>query len=298
MKAPNLSKLDTPAVVPSLGSPSRQSDNSVYFRFIHMNQPTCMLYSRGWESFKYCGIVSIVFFLWVFSYGILSSLNSQTPNMTKQTLTQVVSVLAVFFVGYLFGPLLVGQWVLQQFRVQSHADHGAGHLLSRNAHILAFGATRLLIAQGVQTVASLFSGLLSRSIFSVSIPSTRWTYLGCALVVALLALFFYYMPLPEASDSELHSQAEDLKTHHSEKYPGTFTEMFTNFVLFFFALFILSSSTQSIDIFFTYLLAIISKMTGATQTFSTNNIYIFGTGMFAFRRFFVPSRVFLSALEF
>jgi fucose permease len=335
--APNLSRLDAPAVVLSPDSPSHHSDNSVHFSFIHMKQPTCMLYSRGWESFKYCGVVSIVFFLWGFSYGILTSLNSQTPNMTDRTLTQVVSVLAVFFAGYLIGPLLVGQWVLRRFGFKTTLITGLGIFclgtlmywpsgalgsypafvvsnfvigfglsiieLATNLFLVLCGApeyaeTRILIAQGVQTVASFFSGLLSRSVFYVSIPSTQWIYLGCALVLALLALFFYYIPLPEASDSELYSQAESLKMHRSEKYRGTVTQMVANFVLFFLALFIVNGVTQSIDIFFAYLPAIISKMTGTTQTFSTNKIYMFGTGMFAFGRFlcaflclFIPPRI-------
>ena len=322
--APNLSKPNTPAGVPSLGSPSLQTDNSGHFEFIHVKQPKCMLYCRGRESFKYCAVVTIFLFLTGFSYGILTSLNSQTPNVTNRTLIQVVSVLAVFFAGYIFGPLLVGQWTLRRFGFKTTLITGlciyclgtlmywpSGALgsypafvvsnfvvgfgisvieLSVNLFVVLCGApqyaeTRLLIAQGVQTVASIASGWLSRSLFHVSAPSTQWIYLGCALVVALLALLFYYMRLPEVSNSQLYHQAEDLKMHRSGKYPGTVMEMLTNFVLFYLALFIMNGATQAIDSYFAYLLVIMSKMTGTTQTFSTNNIYIFGTGMFAFGRF-------------
>jgi fucose permease len=73
---------------------------------------------------------------------------------------------------------------------------------------------RLLLAQGVQGVGSVLSGLLAQKVFfknvgasgytsTLSLLSVQWTYLAITLFCALLALFFYYMPLPEVTDREL-----------------------------------------------------------------------------------------------
>ncbi|KAJ4302349.1 hypothetical protein N0V88_002493 [Collariella sp. IMI 366227] len=82
---------------------------------------------------------------------------------------------------------------------------------------------RLLLAQGVQAVGSVLSGLLADRVFfpriagaatvkedSTTLIDVQWTYLAVTLLSVLLAFFFYYMPLPEVSDSELAALASRL----------------------------------------------------------------------------------------
>lgn len=87
-----------------------------------------------------------------------------------------------------------------------------------------YADARLLLAQAVQAVGSVLSGLLADRVFfaarlekghtdsasssSSSSSSTilievQWTYLAITLSSVLLALFFYYMPLPEVTDADL-----------------------------------------------------------------------------------------------
>ncbi|KAL6234228.1 hypothetical protein BDW75DRAFT_213068 [Aspergillus navahoensis] len=72
---------------------------------------------------------------------------------------------------------------------------------------------RLNISQGVQAVGSVLSPLLAkkvlfRSVTDVSsLADVQWTYLGIALFDVLLALAFYYLPIPEASDEDLEELA-------------------------------------------------------------------------------------------
>ncbi|KAL4873126.1 hypothetical protein BDV12DRAFT_160421 [Aspergillus spectabilis] len=72
---------------------------------------------------------------------------------------------------------------------------------------------RLNISQGVQAIGSVLSPLLAkkvlfRSVTSVSsLVDVQWTYLGIALFDVLLALAFYYLPIPEASDEDLEELA-------------------------------------------------------------------------------------------
>ncbi|KAI5462710.1 major facilitator superfamily domain-containing protein [Mariannaea sp. PMI_226] len=94
-----------------------------------------------------------------------------------------------------------------------------------------YGETRLLLAQGVQGVGSVLSGLLAEKVFfkgiasdsqstSMSLINVQWTYLGITLLCVILALFFYYMPLPEVSDNELEEAAKHLPMDPQKKTGG------------------------------------------------------------------------------
>ncbi|KAL2788076.1 major facilitator superfamily domain-containing protein [Aspergillus keveii] len=72
---------------------------------------------------------------------------------------------------------------------------------------------RLNISQGVQAVGSVISPLLAKRVLFNSVTDVsslvdvQWTYLGIALFDVLLALAFYYLPIPEASDEDLEELA-------------------------------------------------------------------------------------------
>ncbi|OJJ44770.1 hypothetical protein ASPZODRAFT_100926 [Penicilliopsis zonata CBS 506.65] len=72
---------------------------------------------------------------------------------------------------------------------------------------------RLNISQGVQAIGSVLSPLLAQQVLFkdvrdvTSLVGVQWTYLGIALFDVLLALAFYYLPVPEASDEDLEELA-------------------------------------------------------------------------------------------
>ncbi|KAI1098623.1 MFS general substrate transporter [Jackrogersella minutella] len=79
-----------------------------------------------------------------------------------------------------------------------------------------YAEMRLCLAQGIQAVATVLSGLLAQRVFFTRLDATsptdtkssalldvQWTYLAITLLCAALALFFYYMPLPEVTDAEM-----------------------------------------------------------------------------------------------
>lgn len=91
-----------------------------------------------------------------------------------------------------------------------------------------YGETRLLLAQAVQGVGSVLSGLLAQKVFftglhkdtnsdSVTLINVQWTYLGITLLCVALGLFFFYMPLPEVSDSELEESVKRLPVNPEKK---------------------------------------------------------------------------------
>ncbi|KAK0635839.1 major facilitator superfamily domain-containing protein [Bombardia bombarda] len=277
-------------------------DNSVYFGFVNMKRPKSMLKTSASESFKYCTIVSILFFLWGFSYGLLNTLNNVVADVADMSVVQALGLTSIYFGGgYFFGPLLVGEWLLRHDEHHrsrrkepnsSSADNSIGGFKATfiaglliygtgtiifwpsavlsayggfmvSSFLVGFGLgvletaanpflalcgppeyadARLLLAQGVQAVGSVLSGLLANKVFfsretmnmarqigtintavSTTLLDVQWTYLAVTLLSVLLALFFYYMPLPEVTDRELGRLATRLPVDPKKRSIGGLT---------------------------------------------------------------------------
>ncbi|KAM7196537.1 Major facilitator superfamily domain containing protein [Naviculisporaceae sp. PSN 640] len=263
-------------------------ESSVYFGFVNMKRPKSMLRTSASESFKYCSVVSVLFFLWGFSYGLLNTLNNVVADVAGMSQAQTLGLTSLYFgAGYLFGPLLVGEWLLRhdehhrstwrqhQHNVESVGGfkatfivglliYGVGTIMFwpgavLNAYggfmvssfVVGFGLAvletaanpflalcgppqyadaRLLLAQGVQAVGSVLSGLLANNVFfkkiegrkfdSMTLIDVQWTYLAATLLCVLLGLVFYYMPLPEVSDRELGRLASRLPVDAKKRSIG------------------------------------------------------------------------------
>lgn len=85
---------------------------------------------------------------------------------------------------------------------------------------------RLNISQGVQAVGSVVSPLLAKKVLFknvqdvASLVDVQWTYLGIALFDVLLAVAFYYLPIPEASDEDLEELANRRREDNMTKVLG------------------------------------------------------------------------------
>ncbi|KAJ6122458.1 Major facilitator superfamily domain general substrate transporter [Penicillium capsulatum] len=85
---------------------------------------------------------------------------------------------------------------------------------------------RLNISQGVQAVGSVLSPLLAKKVLFkgvqdvASLVDVQWTYLGIALFDVLLAVAFYYLPVPEASDEDLEELANRRQEDNMTKVLG------------------------------------------------------------------------------
>ncbi|EPE35356.1 MFS general substrate transporter [Glarea lozoyensis ATCC 20868] len=176
------------------------TDNTVYFGFVNMRRPKSMLKAKGWESFKYCTTVTVLFFLWGFSYGLLNTLNNQIARIAGQSVSQTVGLSAAYFGAYFLGAMTLGQYVLRNcgFKatfISGLCIYGTGTLMFWPSAVLTsfpgfiisnfvvgFGLSvletaanpfialcgpssssefRLLMAQGVQGVGSILSQLLA-----------------------------------------------------------------------------------------------------------------------------------------
>ncbi|KAK0328339.1 hypothetical protein LTR82_000269 [Friedmanniomyces endolithicus] len=217
------------------------------------------------ESLFPIGMVTVLFFIWGFEYGLLDVLNQQFQKVAHMTPGQSTGIHSAYFAGYAVGPLLVGRPALQQWGFKACYSIGlsifacgtliywpAAVLTSFPAFIItnfivAFGLSilevaanpfialcgpseyaevRLNISQGVQAVGSVVAPLIANRAFfqkyfhAPSLIDTQWAYLGISLATISLAVGYYYVPLPEATDSELEDASERMDGAYKAKIGG------------------------------------------------------------------------------
>ncbi|KAL9604927.1 MAG: hypothetical protein Q9219_000115 [cf. Caloplaca sp. 3 TL-2023] len=89
-----------------------------------------------------------------------------------------------------------------------------------------YSEVRLNVSQAVQAIGSVVSPILAQKVLFKSVldaPSLidiQWTYLGIALFDVVLALAFYYLPIPEASDEDLQHLADERAEVNDRKIGG------------------------------------------------------------------------------
>jgi len=346
--------LTTPGMDPSRIQRSQThqtqpTENTVYFGFVNMRRPRSMLKTRGMESFKYCTIVTILFFLWGFSYGLLNTLNAQISAISNSnSQQQSLGLQSAYFGAYLLGPLAVGQWVLKRggFKacfITGLCIYGTGTLMFWPSAVLVsfpgfivsnfvvgFGLSvletaanpflalcgpsdyaemRLLTAQGVQAVGSVVSPLLAKDALFKSVTGTpslidvQWTYLAIALFDVILALFFYYMPLPEASDEELHLQSQPSIPQHNHMVRAPTQSNIAKYRIVYITLaigvtaqFLYVGVQESVSVYLESLIASLAlaiTTAPSTLSLSTFNYALIGRGTFAIGRFLAAALCFL-----
>lgn len=298
-----------------------RNDNAVYFGFVNMRRPKSMIKTAPAESLRYCVVVTILFLLWGFSYGLLNTLNNVIATISDMSTAETLGLTSAYFGGgYFFGPLVVGEWVLRHDeharfhrnrRRHKHRDavggfkatfilglciYGIGTIMfwpcavltsfpgfmisnfvvgfglgvletAANPFIILCGPqqyaeTRILIAQGFQGVASVISGLLAQKVFfddiadsegrrtSLELIDVQWTYLAITLSCVALALFFYYMPLPEVTDAELGRAAERLPVDAKKRTVGGLQLRTLCIILAVMAQWFYVAAQESMSIFF------------------------------------------------
>lgn len=309
--------------------------DTVYFGFVNMKRPKSMLKTKGLESFKYCATVTLLFFLWGFSYGLLNTLNLQIAAIARYTTTETLGLTTAYFGAYFFGALIAGQYILRHAGFKSTfisglCIYGTGTLCFWPSAVLTsypgfiisnfvvgFGLSvletaanpflalcgpshraeyRLMLAQAVQATASVLSQLLAqKALFksNLSLIDVQWTYLSVALFTVILALFFYYMPLPEATDSDLILLAENLEiypqqTLSSKPYFKNPNLLHTTLILATLSQFFYVAAQENLSTYFDKLLTSIAPSL-SSLSLSENDFLAIGHTTFALSRFiFAP----------
>ncbi|KZM25069.1 uncharacterized protein EKO05_0007577 [Ascochyta rabiei] len=232
---------------------STRRGSMTFFDFVNTGQKKNITLRSNRESIYPVLMVTILFFVWGFAYGLLDVLNSRFQEVAKMSDWQTVGQHSAYYVGYLLGPLTFGRIVFQVWGFKvcymvglvvyacgtlvfwpsavltslpaflvSNFIVGAGLStleLAANPFIALCGPpeyaeVRLNLSQGVQAVGTIVSPLLAKKVlFAASASSlidVQWTYLGISFFSIALAVIYFYVPLPEATNEELENASRRL----------------------------------------------------------------------------------------
>ncbi|KAK0799917.1 hypothetical protein LTS02_007891 [Friedmanniomyces endolithicus] len=262
---PSMQRIERTQTALTNTSRATRPDTPTFYDFVNMNGRKSMVQMTNRESLFPIGMVTVLFFIWGFEYGLLDVLNQQFQKVAHMTPGQSTGIHSAYFAGYAVGPLLVGRPALQNWGFKACYSIGlsifacgtliywpAAVLTSFPAFIItnfivAFGLSilevaanpfialcgpseyaevRLNISQGVQAVGSVVAPLIANRAFfqkyfhAPSLIDTQWAYLGISLATISLAVGYYYVPLPEATDSELEDASERMDGAYKAKIGG------------------------------------------------------------------------------
>ncbi|KAF2492975.1 MFS general substrate transporter [Lophium mytilinum] len=199
-------------------------------------------------------LVTLLFFLWGFAYGLLDVLNSRFQVALHITQGESSGLQGAYFGAYFIGPLTYSGWFVRKFGyrytfILGLSIYCVGCLMfwpsavkrsfggfcgsmfivgsglstletSANPYIAVCGPPkwsefRLELSQSFQAVGSVVAPVLASYVIFKNVgtdgrdlSSVQWVYLGIAIFVGLLAVVFYFAPLPEITDADMADQAE------------------------------------------------------------------------------------------
>ena len=183
---------------------NKSTKTATDFDFVHMGGSRNMLKLSNRESIMPVAIVTVVFFLWGFAYGLLDVLNGQFEVVTGLGSSKSLGLHAAYYGGYFLGPLTLGRFMLQKYGFRAAMIAGlcvyscgtmvfwpAAVLTSYSAFIISnlivgfglscleiaanpfialcgpleYAEVRLNISQGFQGIGSVVSPLLAQKVF-------------------------------------------------------------------------------------------------------------------------------------
>ncbi|KAF2117566.1 MFS monosaccharide transporter-like protein [Lophiotrema nucula] len=222
--------------------------STTFFDFVDMSGKKNITLMSNRESVYPVLMVTILFFVWGFAYGLLDTLNQRFQEVAHMSSGQTIGQHSAYYLGYIIGPLSFGRLVFKRWGFKACYTVGlcvyaCGALIfwpsavltsfpaflisnfitglglstleiSANPFIILCGPpeyaeVRLNMSQAVQAIGSILSPLLAKKVLfkasANSLIDVQWTYLGIAFFTVLLAILYYYVPLPEATDEELEA---------------------------------------------------------------------------------------------
>lgn len=154
----NLQRSQT-ALTNSTRNTSQHSQN--FFDFVNMKGKKSFVQMTTKESLFPVTMVTVLFFIWGFEYGLLDVLNQQFQKVSHMSAGQSVSIHSAYYAGYFLGPLTFGRLVLKHYGFAACytvglAIYAAGILIFWPAAVLVsfptFVVVNVLVGLGLSTL--------------------------------------------------------------------------------------------------------------------------------------------------
>jgi fucose permease len=245
-ESPHLAPIQT---VATYATTTRTRRNSMaFFDFVDVGRKKNITLRSNRESIFPIMMVTVLFFVWGFAYGLLDTLNARFQEVAHMSNGQTVGQHSAYYLGYVIGPLTFGRqvfrlWGFKACYMVGLTIYACGTLIFWPSAVLTsfpaflisnfivglglstlelganpfialcgppeYAEARLNLSQGIQATGTVVSPLLARKVLfkasAHSLIDVQWAYLGIAFFTILLAIIYYYVPLPEATDEELEA---------------------------------------------------------------------------------------------
>ncbi|KAF2461452.1 major facilitator superfamily domain-containing protein [Lineolata rhizophorae] len=224
-----------------------------FFDFVSMKKKKSIVFMNNRESVFPIAMVTVLFFVWGFAYGLLDVLNQQFQQISYMSSGKGIGIHSAYYAGYFIGPITFGRlalirWGFKSCYIIGLSIYATGTLVfwpsavltSFSAFLISnfivglglstlelsanpfttlcgppqYAEIRLNLSQAVQAIGTIVSPLLAKKVLfgprtdAPSLVDVQWTYLGIALFTIILAVGYYYVPLPDATDAELDDAAQ------------------------------------------------------------------------------------------
>ncbi|WVR06693.1 hypothetical protein IAU60_003725 [Kwoniella sp. DSM 27419] len=206
-----------------------QAPSGTFFDFVNMGGHKQLTELTAKEAFGPVCFASILFLLWGFSYGLLGTLNGEIQVLLGFAPSQNLALHSAYWVGYFFGPIVSGYWILHRhgfkytfvtglaiFSAGAMAFWPSAVLLSYagffiSNFMVALGLStletaanpfialcgpgelseaRLNFAQAIQAVGSLGSSILANKVLFNAVSQDKlFKVQWCYLAVSIFVLF-------------------------------------------------------------------------------------------------------------
>ena len=136
-------------------------DTPTFFDFVNTKNQKSMVHMTNRESLFPIAMVTILFFVWGFEYGLLDVLNQQFQRVAHMSAGQGISIHSAYFAGYAIGPHTVGRLVFKNWGFKACysvglATFACGTLIFWPAAVLtsfpAFIITNFIVAFGLSVL--------------------------------------------------------------------------------------------------------------------------------------------------
>ncbi|KAJ4027599.1 hypothetical protein NW758_014013 [Fusarium oxysporum] len=273
--------------------PALPEQDMVYFSFINLEQPKCIVEMRGSECVKYCAVINLLLFLNGFIYSMLFSINATIPVV--KTRTQAVGMSSACYVGAGILSPTTGYPIMRCVGLKA--------TIATSLAISCVGTLIFWPCGAVKSYPGFIVGniLVGASLGIMEIIATlQWAYLIIALFTVLLGLLYWYVPLPHVMGPDLRTRSGILTVDLSKKHFNVLPVVVVSVGIAALSGFCAAGALASLRTSIGSVLSIVSNRTNTVLWLSIPNfqtsltaVYAVGQFLFAFLSIFIPPYVIL-----
>ncbi|RYP45093.1 hypothetical protein DL768_008524 [Monosporascus sp. mg162] len=171
------------------------------------------------ESLYPICLVTVLFFLWGFSYGLLDTLNKHFQNALGINQARSSGLQAAYFGAYPLASLGHANWILR------HYGYRATFIWGLCLYVCGpprYAEIRINLSQAFNGIGTVVAPVMGSYVFftfddETALQNVNWVYLSIAIFVFALALVFFFSTIPEITDADMAFQASETHANSDDK---------------------------------------------------------------------------------